>query len=246
MLEKLDLSVSIKPKEYDNQLSDLQLKLLGLQRRIVERKIPVVVMFEGWDASGKGGAIKRLTEFIDPRGYRVWSISAPTPDELAHHYLWRFWTKLPGRGEIAIFDRSWYGRVLVERIEKYAAEAEWQRAFGEINCFEKLIVDDGTVLCKFWLEISEMEQGRRFEERSKDPYKRWKITEDDWRNREKRPQYVQAAEDMFTKTSTDWAPWTLVEAEDKKYARIKVLRTVVEAIEAKVGAGAAHPNATAE
>ena len=235
MLGSLDLTLALKPKEYEKQLADLQLKLLGLQRRIVEQQVPVVIMFEGWDASGKGGAIKRLTEYIDPRGYRVWSIAAPTPEEKAHHYLWRFWTRLAARGEVAIFDRSWYGRVLVERVEKFATDAEWQRAYGEINCFEKMIVDDGAVLCKFWLEISEKEQGRRFEERSKDPYKSWKLTPDDWRNRKRHPKYMAAAEDMFPKTSTEYAPWTLVEAEDKKFARIKVVRTVVEAIAKRCG-----------
>ena len=235
MLESLDLSLSLNQKEYDKQLADLQLKLLGLQRRIIDEQVPVVIMFEGWDASGKGGAIKRLTEFIDPRGYHVWGISAPTPEEKAHHYLWRFWTRLPSRGQIAIFDRSWYGRVLVERVEKFATDAEWQRAYDEINSFEKMIVADGAVLCKFWLEISEKEQGRRFEERADDPYKSWKLTPEDWRNRKRHPKYVAAAEDMFPKTSTEYAPWTLVEAEDKKFARIKVVRTVVEAIEKRCG-----------
>ena len=235
MLESLDLSLTLKPKEYDKELADLQLKLLGLQRRIIDEKVPVVIMFEGWDASGKGGAIKRLTEFIDPRGYQVWGISAPTPEEKAHHYLWRFWTRLPERGAIAIFDRSWYGRVLVERVEKFARDDEWKRAYDEINCFEKMIVADGAVLCKFWLEISEKEQLRRFEERADNPYKSWKLTTEDWRNRKKLPKYLAAAEDMFPKTSTDYAPWTLVEAEDKKYARIKVVRTVVEAIEKRCG-----------
>jgi polyphosphate kinase 2 (PPK2 family) len=188
----------------------------------------VGIIFEGWDASGKGGAIKRVTEKLDPRGYVVYSIAAPKGDDATHHYLWRFWRRLPECGQIAIFDRSWYGRVMVERIEGFCEEDEWKRAYREINQFERQLVDFGTILLKFWIHISKDEQLRRFESRSGDKLRSWKLTEEDWRNREKWDLYAQAVEDMILKTSTLSAPWTIVEGDSKDYARIKVLKTLVE------------------
>jgi polyphosphate kinase 2 (PPK2 family) len=188
----------------------------------------VAIVFEGWDAAGKGGAIKRLTAKMDPRGYVVWPIAAPTGDDKEHHYLYRFWRRLPEAGQIAIFDRSWYGRVLVERVEGFCSEVAWRRAYSEINQFERQLVDARTILIKFWLHISRQEQLRRFRERERTHYKSWKLTDDDWRNRGRWDDYLQATEDMLIKTSTHLAPWTVVEANNKPYARVKVLQTVVE------------------
>lgn len=232
-LAALDLEQSFDSKEaYQARLRDAQLKLLGLQRAIIDKRIPVIMVMQGVDAAGKGGAIKRLVEAMDPRGYRVVPIGAPSEQELAHHYLWRFWRVLPARGELVIFDRSWYGRVLVERVESFCSKAEWTRAYDEINAFEQMLVDDGAVFCKFWLQISKKEQLERFRAREKNPFKRWKLTEDDWRNRRKWDQYMEAAEEMIARTSTDAAPWTLVEGEYKWHARVKVAETVVAAIDA--------------
>ncbi|NQU44360.1 UDP-galactose-lipid carrier transferase [bacterium] len=234
-IEDLDLSLSYKTKdEYEKDLKKAQFEILILQQKIRELGIPVVMALEGVDAAGKGGAIKRLTAKLDPRGFNVIPVGAPTPIELAHHYLWRFWSELPRGGRITVFDRSWYGRVLVERVEKFASKGDWKRAYDEINAFEKSLVDNGHVVCKFWLQISKKEQLKRFREREKNPFKRWKITEDDWRNRKKWKEYQAAAQDMFDRTSTEAAPWTLVEAEHKWYSRVKVVRTVVKAIEKAV------------
>ena len=232
MLEEIDLSLKLDDDMYDQELRPLQNKLHGLHMHMSEHHRPIVVVYEGWDAAGKGGNIKRLTQRLDPRFFTVYGIAKPTADELAHHYLWRFWTKLPARDHMVIFDRSWYGRVLVERIEGFATEAEWRRAYGEINDFEKMLIDDGAIVLKFWLHVSSEEQLRRFEARLADPEKRWKMNEEDWRNRGKRPQYEAAIEDMFQKTSTDAAPWSIVEGDDKRWARIKVLRTAVDKLEA--------------
>jgi polyphosphate kinase 2 (PPK2 family) len=191
----------------------------------------VCVLFEGWDASGKGGAIKRLVAPLDPRHVRVVSFAAPTYDEKRHHWLGRFWPWLPGRGGMAVFDRTWYGRVLVERVEKLAGETEWRRAYGEIDATERMLADDGMVLIKFWLHISDDEQKKRFEARAKDPLKEWKLTDEDWRNRKKRKQYTAAIEDMLDATDTSFAPWHLVEGDSKRYARVKVVETVCERIE---------------
>jgi len=227
MLETLDLTHALPNTEYRAQLQPLQNELYSLQIQAHEQHIPLIIVYEGWDASGKGGNIRRLTERLDPRFFTVTQIGKPTPEELAHHYLWRFWTKLPARGAMVIFDRSWYGRVLVERIEGFATEAEWRRAYDEINQFEKLLTDDGAIIIKFWLHISFEEQLHRFEARLQDPTKRWKMTDEDWRNRARWPEYEAAAEDMFQRTS-DPVPWHLIEAEDKRWARIKVLRSVVD------------------
>lgn len=242
MLETLDLNKTLSKEEYRAQLEPLQLELYNLQIRAHDEQVPLVIVYEGWDAAGKGGNIRRLTERLDPRFYTVHAISKPTPEELAHHYLWRFWTKLPARGNMVIFDRSWYGRVLVERIEGFATAAEWQRAYNEINEFEQLLHDDGALILKFWLHISPDEQLHRFQSRLQDPTKRWKMTEEDWRNREKWAQYELAAEDMFARTG-DLIPWTLVEANDKRWARVSVLRDVVDRLNRRLGASPQPPTA---
>lgn len=228
MLERLDLSRAMENAEYSKHLKALQVELHDLAFQVYTQKRPVLIVFEGMDASGKGGTIKRLTERIDPRGYVVWPISAPSGEEKERHYLYRFWRRLPEQGQIAIFDRSWYGRVLVERLEGFCAEADWRRAYSEINQFERQLTDFGTIIFKFWMHISKQEQLRRFRERARTNYKTWKITDEDWRNRGKWEDYITAAEEMLLKTSTPEAPWTLVEANDKYYARIKSLRTVAE------------------
>lgn len=232
MLEDLDLSLDVGRKEFEKELAGYQVELVGLQRKIVDQGRRVIIGFEGWDAAGKGGAIKRLILYMDPRGYEVHPIGPPTEMELKHHYLRRFWQRLPARGKLTIFDRTWYGRVLVERVEGFASKAEWKRAYDEINDFERVLVDDGYLLLKFFLHISSKEQLRRFKARQADPLKQWKITEDDWRNRKKRPQYLKAVEDMLARTHTETAPWTLVEADSKRYARLKVVRTVIGALRA--------------
>lgn len=235
ILRRVDLTRKLADKKYNRKLVRLQAKLHLLGYQVYLQKRPVVLVFEGWDAAGKGGAIQRITETIDPRSYTVHSISAPSGEDRMHHYLYRFWRRLPERGAIAIFDRSWYGRVLVERIEGFAHTAEWQRAYAEINEFERQLIEFGAIVCKFWLHISPEEQLRRFEERQNVPYKTWKLTEEDWRNREKWGAYEQATDEMLLRTSTPAAPWTIIEAEDKRFARIKVLRTVVKRLEADLG-----------
>ncbi|GAB4215938.1 MAG: hypothetical protein OHK0022_56460 [Roseiflexaceae bacterium] len=235
MLRRADLSQALPPADYEEQLARLQARMYLLGLQIYRQQRPVVLVFEGWDAAGKGGAIQRLTAKLDPRAYVVHAIAAPSGEDREHHYLYRFWRRLPPRGMLAIFDRSWYGRVLVERVEGFARPDEWQRAYAEINEFERQLVDFGTLICKFWLHISPDEQLRRFHERQTVPYKAWKLTDEDWRNREKWPHYERAADDMLLHTSTPAAPWTIVEAEDKRFARIKVLRTVMARLEAELG-----------
>ncbi len=230
MLENIDLSLSLDKKQYVAQLVRRQIQLRELGYQVYIQKRPVVILYEGWDAAGKGGNIKRLTEKLDPRGYAVYPISAPEGEDKTHHYLYRFWRRLPERGQIAIFDRSWYGRVLVERVEGFATEEEWKRAYREINSFERNLRDFGTVIIKFWIHISRDEQLRRFEQRQASGYKSWKLTAEDWRNREKWPQYELALRDMLLKTSTATAPWTIVEGNDKHWARVKALTTVVEVL----------------
>jgi polyphosphate kinase 2 (PPK2 family) len=222
-LDALDLSRSMATPEYERQLRSLQDRLAAVSDGAEFRERGLILAFEGNDAAGKGGSIRRVTQALDPRRFAVHSIAAPSDEEKARPYLWRFWRCLPRRGNIAIFDRTWYGRVLVERVEGYCTKAEWLRAYGEINDFEAQLHDFGFVLVKFWLAISKDEQARRFEARRDVPYKRHKITDDDWRNREKWDQYVEAVGDMVDRTSTAYAPWTLVEAEDKRYGRLKVL-----------------------
>ena len=227
-LAGLDLSHSLDKKAYRDQLIEYQALLNRLYRRAKERGISTVLVFEGWDAAGKGGAIRRLTAALDARGYRVISTAAPTDEELAHHYMWRFWKHLPSAGRVTIFDRSWYGRVLVERVEGFATPQEWKRAYDEINEFESQLTDHGLVVLKFWFHISPEEQKRRFEARAETPHKRWKLTEEDWRNRGKWGAYELAVDDMVGRTDTPEAPWILVEGEDKAYARVKVLRELCQ------------------
>lgn len=237
LLDDLDLNQQISKEEYKEKLGKYQLEMLHRQPLLAEQKRNMILVFEGPDAAGKGGVIKRITEKLDPRSVRVYSIVKPTPEEYAHHYMWRFWNKLPKYGEMAIFDRSWYGRVLVERVEGFATRKEWRRAYEEINQFEKWLTDDGTILLKFYLHISKEEQLIRFKRREADPYKHWKINDEDWRNREKWEQHNEAAEDMFKLTSTDHCPWNLIEGNYKWHARVKVLKTVVKAMARELGDG---------
>ncbi|MDR3321493.1 MAG: phosphate--AMP phosphotransferase, partial [Synergistaceae bacterium] len=237
VLKNLDLSKKLERPEYDEKLPILQEKLRELQYELYKVRRPMVIAFEGEDAAGKGGCIKRLTQKLDPRGYQVSPTAAPNDWQRAHHYLWRFWEAFPKAGHIGIYDRSWYGRVLVERVEGFANEPEWRRAFGEINEMEDQWSRYGTIIVKFWLQIDDNEQLARFNERKENPEKNWKITEDDWRNREKWPKYEESAEEMMLRTSTTFAPWTIVEANDKLYARVKVLKKAVEAIEKALSRG---------
>ena len=234
ILSKADLSLQYTREEYKKKLDKLQKKMEKLHGELYRRRIPVVLGFEGWDAGGKGGAIKRLTERMDARGYVVNPTASPNDIEKAHHYLWRFWRAMPKDGHVAIFDRTWYGRVMVERIEGFCTTKEWKRAYKEINDMEKDLHNAGAIVIKFWMHIDKDEQERRFKERQENPEKQWKITDEDWRNREKWDQYEDAVNEMLMRTSTDYAPWVVVEGNDKYYARIKVLKTVVDAIEARL------------
>lgn len=240
-LDQLDLGAVFSRKEAEARLKTAQERLLDLRLRLAGLTgdgtlgPPVCVVFEGWDASGKGGAIRRLVEPLDPRHVRVVSFAAPTPDEKRHHWLWRFWPVLPGWGGMAVLDRSWYGRVLVERVEGFAAREAWSRAYGEIREFERMLAAEGMVVIKLWLHISADEQLRRFESRANDPLKSWKLTDEDWRNRDKRPAYLSAVEDMVAETGTDDSPWHLIEAESKRVARVRVIETVTSRIEAAIG-----------
>ncbi len=236
-LDELDLGHKLKKQDYLERLDAAQGRLFQLAAHKALRKVPVVVVFEGHDAAGKGGAIRRLVYALDPRRFTVHPIGAPTDEEKSRPYLWRFWKRLPAPGRITVFDRSWYGRVLVERVEGFATEAEWLRAYGEINAFEEQLVESGHVLVKYWLGISKDEQLRRFEERERTPFKQYKLTEEDWRNRAKWDDYHAAIGDMLDRTSTSYARWTLVAAEDKKHGRIKVLETLIAALEARIAAG---------
>jgi AMP-polyphosphate phosphotransferase len=238
-LDKLDLSLSLSQKDYGPRLEAAQERLTAL-RLALGGKLPgyegrlgpaLAVVFEGWDASGKGGALTRLVDPLDSRHVRVASFAAPTDTEKRHHFLWRFWPALPGLGGMTVFDRSWYGRVLVERVEELATREEWERAYSTIVGFERTFCAEGGVLVKFWLHTSEEEQLHRFEKRQNNPLKSWKITEDDWRNREKRPLYLEAVEDMLERTEHPHAPWQLVEGDSKRYARVKVIETVNAEIE---------------
>src|SRR4051812_22929930 len=237
-LDELDLSLKLSKKEQAERLEAGHNRLLALRLalggKLGDGEIgpPVCVLFEGIDASGKGGAIKRLVAPLDPRHVRVRAFSAPTADEKRHHFLWRFFPVLPGRGGMAVFDRSWYGRVLVERVEGFATEQEWQRAYGQIVDFERSLAAEGTVLVKFWMHLSPEEQLRRFERRSNNPLKAWKLTDEDWRNRRRRRDYEAAVEEMLQRTEIPEAPWVVVAAEDKRFARVEVLRRVCTAIEA--------------
>jgi len=238
-LDELDLSLSLSKSEYkerlepaQKRLTQLRLALGGILPGYEGRLGPALaVLFEGWDASGKGGALKRLVEPLDPRHVRVAQYSAPTDTEKRHHFLWRFWPALPGLGGMTVFDRSWYGRVLVERVEEFATREEWERAYPTIVGFERSFCDEGGILVKFWMHVSPEEQLHRFEKRQNNPLKSWKITDDDWRNREKRPLYEEALEDMFVRTDHPQAPWHLIEGDSKRFARVKVVETVIAEVE---------------
>ena len=222
---------TLDEEEYKKELKELQAKLGQLHNRLYRKRVPVIIAYEGWDAAGKGGNIKRLTGALDPRGFEVHPIASPEPHEKARHYLWRFWTRLPKDGHIAIFDRTWYGRVMVERLEGFCSENDWQRAYYEMNEFEQELHNWGAVILKFWVQIDKDTQLARFTERQNTPSKQWKITDEDWRNREKWDLYEQAVDEMLQKTSTTYAPWHILESVDKKYARIKALKIVIEALE---------------
>lgn len=222
------------PDKYDKKLAKLQKRLSHVQVAHILHKRRAIVVVEGWDAAGKGGTIRRAVADMDPRYYEVWPIGAPTPDEKDRHYLWRFWTKLPANGEINIFDRSWYGRVLVERVEGFCRESEWRRAYDEINAFEAEQADDNTTIIKLFLHVTQEEQDRRFVERMENPWKRWKTGAEDYRNRAKRAEYLDAMQEMFERTNTHWAPWTVIDGNNQKAARIAALETIAEQLEARV------------
>jgi polyphosphate kinase 2 (PPK2 family) len=236
-LAKVDLSRTISPKKANHRLEAATLRLLHLRLllggQLADHRIgpPLCVVFEGWDASGKGGAIKRLVSPLDPRHVRVAQFAAPTYDEKRHHFLWRFWPVLPGWGGMAVLDRSWYGRVLVERVEGFATKEQWSRAYEEIVEFERTLTAEGMILIKFWLHVSPDEQLRRFQSRAADPLRSWKLTEEDWRNREKRPQYEAAVEEMLKRTDHPKAPWYIIAGDDKRYARVSVVETVCNVVE---------------
>ena len=236
-LDDVDLSQKLGRKEQDKRLAAAQIRLEALRLQLAgligDGRLgpPVLMLFEGWDASGKGGAIKRLLTNLDHRHVRVASFAAPTHDEKRHHFMWRFFPKLPGWGGVAVFDRSWYGRVLVERVEGYASEEEWRRGYDEIAGMERSLAAEGMILIKFWMHVSDEEQLRRFQRRERLPLKRWKLTDEDWRNREKRGAYEEAVEDMFERTDQEVAPWTIVPGDSKRFARVFVAETVVSEIE---------------
>ncbi len=230
-LADYDLSLSVTDEEYKVRLKKGQDRLFELHNRLYNEKRPLIIVFEGWDAAGKGGSIKRLTAGLDPRGYEVIPVAAPTSTELSYPYLWRFWNSLPKSGHIGIYDRSWYGRVMVERLEGFAKRDEWTRAFDEMNEFERTLTRSGAIVVKFWLHIDDDEQLRRFTDRQNTPEKQWKITDEDWRNREKRLQYHIAVDQMLKLTNTAYAPWVVIESNNKKYARLKVIETVIDLLE---------------
>ena len=232
VLSRLDMTTSLIKSAYKTKLQKYQGRLNQLQQVARENKASTIMVFEGWDAAGKGGAIRRIIHAVDARDYQVMQVAAPTDEERAHHYLWRFWRYLPRAGRMTIFDRSWYGRVLVERVEGFASPRQWRRAYAEINDFEEQLTEYGIVLLKFWVHITEDEQLRRFKAREETPYKNWKLTDEDWRNRERWDEYELAVNDIVERTSTQSAPWTLLEGNDKRYARIKILSTLCDRLEA--------------
>lgn len=225
---------TLSDEDYAEQLKKCQKELSKLHSKLYQAKIPMIIAFEGWDAAGKGGAIKRISSALDPRGYEAIPIAAPDKTELAHHYLWRFWNNIPKTGHIAIFDRTWYGRVMVEKLEGFTPAERCAQAYDEINGFEKELSDSGFIIVKFWIQIDKDEQLRRFTERQNTPAKQWKITDEDWRNREKWEQYEAAVNEMLAKTSSAYVPWNVIEANDKKYARIKVLQAVIAAVKSRL------------
>jgi polyphosphate kinase 2 (PPK2 family) len=236
VLEKVDLGKSLSNHKYKELKKVYQKELEGLQFDLFRQGRPAVIVFEGWDASGKGGNIRRLAQIFNPRLYKVIPTGVPSDVELAHHYLWRFYRHIPEAGKITIFDRSWYGRVLVERVEGFCSDQEWRRAYGEIRELEEVLANNGTIIIKFWLHMDRDEQLRRFRERENTPNKQWKITPDDWKNREKWDLYEEAVDEMLQRTSTSYAPWTIVESNDKFHSRVKVLQTVAEVLKRELNA----------
>ena len=234
VLDKLDMAQRLSRRQFKTAIEEQQSRLNLLQRKASAKGVSTIAVFEGWEAAGKGGAIRRITAALDARDYQVTAIAAPTDEERARHYLWRFWRHLPRAGRMTIFDRSWYGRVLVERVEGFATEAEWRRAYAEITSFEEHLVTHGILVVKFWIHITKQEQLKRFRERAHIAHKRWKITEEDWRNRKKWPAYTRAVDEMVARTSTSIAPWTLVEGNDKLFARVKVLKTLADRMEGRL------------
>ncbi|MCH2204431.1 MAG: polyphosphate:AMP phosphotransferase [Lentisphaerales bacterium] len=232
--QNIDMSATLGKADYKKEFKKYGEKLRSLGHKLFKQKVPAVLVFEGWDAAGKGGAIRRLSRFFDPRNFRVCPIAAPSTIEKNHNYLWRFSRELPIKGDLVVFDRSWYGRVLVERVEGYCRPDDWKRAYAEINAFEEHLVENGVVLMKFWLEVSPEEQLRRFNQRLEIPHKNWKITDEDWRNREKWPVYRDAVDEMVCRTSTEKVPWTIVEGDCKQFARVKVLKTVSKVIKQRL------------
>jgi polyphosphate kinase 2 (PPK2 family) len=234
MLEKIDLTKKLRKKEYKAQLPKLQRRLYDLETAAWKAGVSSVILFEGWDAAGKGTAISTLTGRLDPRGFKLYPIRAARTYESRRPWLWRFWLKLPNYGEMAIFDRSWYGRLLVERVEGLTPEAQWQKAYRDIVDFERTIADDGYVLVKFWLHISKKEQRRRFKMLEQDPLRSWQVTDEDWEHHRKYDQYLQAVEEMLERTETEWAPWTIIEATSRWWARVRVFSTLINALEARL------------
>lgn len=229
-LSQVELTPSLSRDDYERQLAELQLKLRQIQQAYLATGDRGIIVFEGWDAAGKGGTIRRMSAVMDPRGFKVWPISAPNDVDKARHFLYRFWERVPPVGAISVFDRSWYGRVLVERVEGLASKPEWSRSYREITEFERMLSDDGARIVKIFLHISPEEQLRRFERRLNEPLKRWKLTYEDFRNRDRRPHYETAVEQMVDRTSTQIAPWHVIPAEDKKYARIAALKLIVQVL----------------
>jgi len=225
-LDLVDHSLKLEREDYKRQLKEEQERLNRLEQEMYLARVPLMIMYEGWDAAGKGGSIKRVAQALDARAYTIFPSAAPTKPELLHPHLWRYWVRLPKAGHVGIYDRSWYGRVLVERVEGFASATEWSRAYDEINEFEAEMQKWGALLIKFWVDVSSEEQLNRFQEREQNPDKQWKITPEDWRNREKYPQYKAAVEDMFRLTSTPYAPWIILESDDKMYARVKALKII--------------------
>ncbi|WP_080799065.1 polyphosphate--AMP phosphotransferase [Arabiibacter massiliensis] len=233
-IDEIDHSLALAPDDYKRELKEQQERLNKLEMEMYQKRIPLMLMYEGWDAAGKGGNIKRVAQALDARAYTIFPSPAPTRPELLHPHLWRYWTRLPKAGHVGIYDRSWYGRVLVERVEGFASVPEWTRAYDEINEFERELVRWGAILLKFWVDVSPDEQLRRFRDREQDPAKQWKITDEDWRNRDRYPQYKAAVEDMLRLTSTPFAPWIVLESDDKRHARVKALKIINDALEARL------------
>jgi polyphosphate kinase 2 (PPK2 family) len=234
MLDKIDLSKKISKPYFKQLMPEMSVRMSDVQKATWDKAIPIVILFEGWDAAGKGTSIQRLTRSLDPRGYKLYPIRAARTYEKKHPWLWRFWLKLPARGEWAIFDRSWYGRVLVERVENLVPEGEWRRAYRDITDFERTIADDGHLILKFFLHISKEEQRRRFNKLTKDPLTAWHVSEEDWEHHRRYDEWLVAYEEAFERTETEWSPWTIVEATDRRYTWVKIYQTIISAMEERL------------